>query len=497
MQAKLKNSKHPGTFAIAPGREFYGELKLAGPKTKLYLRDEDFFNAHGIPNLCVKGVLHDLTKVTLVDCISSGTGSASHGTEGYHFSTLFPHFVVRGDRHINPDEKMIAAVHFLIDDAATLFYDFDAFGAVIDARPLISQVVSANKIDREVAIGECPQIQYFTGKQQIFSTDTPIGKVSAYHSPSWSLGGPQGVYIKNKIRVSVEFVDDVKFRDAIDQVYLLRDYFGLLVGRPQNLSEIRLRLKSSPDQPIGLDVHWSWCPKRKKSASGYPPHPADVLIDAVRQPETFSTILVNWLDRQPTWRDARQRFHGIFARQRTYDIDRLVGAANMFDILPPSACPSGVELGPEMEEAKENARRVFKDLPASPERDSVLGALGRLGKPSLKRKVRFRAQIVLNALPEHFPELISVTDKAVDCRNYFVHGGEPPMDYSENSDMVWLFVDALEFVFAASDLIEAGWSIGEWSARSSISHPFGRYVRNYPMQLKRFQLATRGPAIAP
>ena len=45
--------------------------------------------------------------------------------------------------------------------------------------------------------------------------------------------------------------------------------------------------------------------------------------------------------------------------------------------------------------------------------------------------------------------------------------------------------------FLVTDKIAASRSL------SSNNSWFGRYVRNYPMQLKRFQLATRGPAIAP
>jgi hypothetical protein len=196
------------------------------------------------------------------------------------------------------------------------------------------------------------------------------------------------------------------------------------------------------------------------------------------------------------WRDARHRFFGVFAEQRAYDIDRLIGAANMFDILPPTAVPADVQLSPQLREAQTKARLLFKTLDHTQERDSVLGALGRLGKASLKRKVRARAQVVLNALPSCFPDLLSVAEQAVDCRNYFVHGGDPPLDYSEDSQIIWFFSDTLEFVFASSDLIEAGWDIKAWRARTSVSHPFGRYIISYAGQIAALKSlsATRGKA---
>jgi hypothetical protein len=468
-----------GEFDLGNGNQLVGVLKLAGPQTSLTLHSKEFFHPITTPGGFIRGLLRDLTKVSLIDCISPGAGTVSKGEERSYNADVFPHFVVSGTEYAAPAEKTISHTNFIIDDATTLFYDFDAFGSVIDARPLIREVVRANKLDREIQIGDHPQIQYFTGRHEIFRADTCIGRVSAHHSPSWSFPGPRGVHIKNRIRVSVDFQDCERFHDVIDRVYVLRDYFGLLVGRPQKLREIHIQSRKDSDSPAMLKVHWSLCPTRTKASNQQHPHPADVLIDAVRCNEEFSRVLGNWLQRQAAWRDARHRFFGIFAEQRTYDVNRLVGAANMFDILPPTAVPTDVELPPELLEAKRKARILFKALDPSPERNSVLGALGRLGKASLKRKVYARAQIVLDAMPSRFPDLLAVLDHAVDCRNYFVHGGDPPLDYEKNSQIIWFFADTLEFIFAASDLIEAGWDINAWNARTSISHPFGRYIRSY------------------
>jgi hypothetical protein len=219
-----------GEFDLGDGSTFTGKLKLAGPKTLLSLHGKQFFSPRRTPESYILGTLNDLTKVSLIDCISPGTGTRGTGDERTYFADIFPHFVVRGTRHLTPDEKSIKEAHFVVDDATTLFYDFDAFGSVIDAQPLIRQVVAANKIDREIPIGDHPQIVYFTGKRQIFCSDTPIGKVSAYHSPSWNLPGPSGVQIKNTIRVCVEFNEGVQFEAAIDRIYILRNYLGLLAG---------------------------------------------------------------------------------------------------------------------------------------------------------------------------------------------------------------------------------------------------------------------------
>jgi hypothetical protein len=57
------------------------------------------------------------------------------------------------------------------------------------------------------------------------------------------------------------------------------------------------------------------------------------------------------------WDDARLRFSNSFAEQQRYGIERLIGSANMFDILPSSAVPSAVPLTEELKAAKEAGGR--------------------------------------------------------------------------------------------------------------------------------------------
>ncbi len=143
----LEEAERAGIFTICPGKDIYGELTFAGPSTSLYLRDNEYFDTQGIPGQCLKGTLHDLTKVTLLHCITKSAGSATHGKERYWFASIFPHFVLHGDRQITHDEKTIIEVHFVMDDASVLFYDFDAFGSLIDARPFIEQIVRGDVLE--------------------------------------------------------------------------------------------------------------------------------------------------------------------------------------------------------------------------------------------------------------------------------------------------------------------------------------------------------------
>ncbi len=301
--------------------------------------------------------------------------------------------------------------------------------------------------------------------------------------------------LKNTIFVTIAFKEAVNFEDAIFHTSTLLRYLGILVGRPQNLLELSFRVESDNERPVLLKVYWSMAPKREPSHGEQKPRPADVLLDAVRQPEAFSRVLGKWLDRQQAWDDARLRFFNSFADQQHYSIDRLIGSANMFDILPSSAVPPDVQLSEELKAAKEECRKIFQQLEVSSERDSVLNALGRVGKSNLKQKIRHRAQPLIEAVGKRFPELVTVTDEAVNCRNHYVHGSEPRFNYSDNFGTVFFLTNTLEFVFAASDLIEAGWDVKAWSELSTtMSHPFARYRINYDLHLKELKALLRRTA---
>jgi hypothetical protein len=162
--------------------------------------------------------------------------------------------------------------------------------------------------------------------------------------------------------------------------------------------------------------------------------------------------------------------------------------------LPASAVPADVVLAAEVLEAKSECRKIFKNLPPTPERDSVLNALGRIGKSTLKRKVQHRAQFVVDAIGESLPDLFLAADEAVNCRNYYVHGGDARFNYRENFDVFVFLTETLEFIFAASELVECGWDIRAWKRnRSGITNPVGRYLINYKPLLTMLKKALQPP----
>lgn len=265
-------------------------------------------------------------------------------------------------------------------------------------------------------------------------------------------------------------------------------FLEIIVGRPQNLTKLVFLPASTGEHPKLLDVYWCIPPRRDADNESRKPHPVDLPIQVTVKPDEFTGVFKCWLERHDSWRNARTRFSTAFAHQNSYDIDRIVSAANMFDILPSTACPATVTLTPDLDQAVGNARKAFLALPAGSERDSILGCLGRIGKATLKSKVRGRAKLITDIVGDRFPELDMVVDQAVDCRNYYVHGSVAKIDYSKHFDQLHFFTDTLEFVFAASDLVESGWDIAAWTKQgSTLSHPFGQYRVNYAGQLSELK----------
>jgi ApeA N-terminal domain 1 len=495
MREKKKSSWESGHFKLDKERDLFGELKINGTKSRLYLYDTTLFNPRSIGDAVVTRVLQDLTKVSLLDCVPLKSGAYGGPKEKRNYLHLFPHFVVWGEQHLRPKDKVITHAEFLVDDASTLFYDFDAFSTVLDAGLHITELTRTNarRINRKIPVGSNPIIQYFTGKHQIVKTKTVLGEISAFHQIQHGLGGPEGVSIKNSIWLTIRFDKKRAFHEAQSDIVAVLRFVEIVIGRRQNLLKVNLRRGSFSREDL-YRVLWSH-PWRRKDSSREKPHPGDVLLDPIRGAKEFSRVLKGWLQRDEDYSDARGRFACSFSKGSRFSVDRLIGCANAFDILPASAVPADVELAADVLKAKAEAKKIFKDLRPSPERDSVLNTLGRIGKSTLKQKVRHRAQLVIDAIGESLPDLVLAADEAVNCRNYYVHGGDARFNYQENFDVFVFLTETLEFIFAASELVECGWDIRAWKrSRSGITNPVGRYLINYRPLLLTLKKALQPPS---
>lgn len=480
-----------GTFSLSGGPAAVGELRLAGASTNLRLHSDKFLHRVEDGSSLI-GTTYDGDHVTLIGCMSPGSGHSSRkdGSIRYH-ADVFPHYVAVGDRHLNPAEECITGIHFTTTDLKTLFYDFDAFSHVIDARPIIDTLLEETRRHRPVEKGEWPQVYYFTGKDRIVEVGTVVGKISVNHRPRASMGGPSGFYMKNRIAVSIEPYSPLTFDAAIDRMYEVCGFLSFAAGRAQGIERIDVCTNEVTDGiPQMMRIHQSHRQKAK-DVEHHRPHPGDVPLNPIGRRAEFDTVLADWLRRHSDWRLARGQYLRCLRNGNRYGVERLVAAANMFDILPTSAFPASLPLDADLASTRDACARLLRRHPVSPDRNSVLSALGRLGQLSLPKKVAHRVSVVEEGVGARFVDLQFVTNTAVKCRNYFVHGSAGDLDFSRIEPLVPFLTDALEFTFAASDLIEAGWDARRLASDAmGWGHSFARFRSSYDKSLSELRRAT-------
>jgi len=476
-------AKYSGKF-ISEGRELNGELTFSGADTKLYLHDPKFFFIEDEGYVNITGVLHDRTCVSLLQCLAGGTGQSwTEGQGSYHFSTVTPHYVLHGRSHLQPSDRTIKSIRFVLKDAALIFQDHHSFSTAHGITPEALKTLlksSPFKTTARKKVGRYPSVIFFSGEYTVFSVRTALGRISAYHVYSHRGGGTKGIGLENAVFCEVTFDRPVAFMEARIKLTDILRFFQIVSGRVQELERFQVVCKARGQEPAELDVYQCRPPTRTGTSEEMP-SASDLPVDAVARKKEFRDVLRNWLERNERWKPARSRFAASFSKENYFDIDRLTGAANMFDLLPEDAVPEHVTISPELEAARASSQTTFRALPDSPERNSVLGALGRLGHASLRTKINHRATPVIEAFGSELSDLRDVLAMAVEARNHFVHGTPTDIDYEAHFfETVAFFTRALEFVFVASDLLEAGWDGPAWlRSGAGQSHPLSHFVGNY------------------
>ena len=469
-----------GTFTLPGGRELVGELKVKRGNTNLRLHGNDSFDEiRGATD--ITGMSVDGKCVTLLDCSSPGVGYASKPDGQYLYNaSVFPHFVVTGNAHLPPNAASIASIAFRTRDLVSLFYDFDAFGTVFNPNADVMDVVlRRRRAIRPIKVGDSPWIGYFTGQLNVIEVATVLGKVVVGHRPQFSMGGPRGASIRGRMQAELVFDTPVDFDTAYGRANDLLCFFSMASGRRQATKRMKIMLatKSIEGHPQVLTVISSLAFRASKHDE-HKPHPSDVPLDPVCKRAEFEAVLIHWAARHGDWRAARGRYVGCLSKENKYGVDRLVAAANMFDILPNDAGLPPSDLEPSMISARDACMEMLRKEPVSVDRNSALSSLGRIGKPSLPKKVTHRAALVEAQFGEKFKDLQFVCTVAVKVRNFFVHGSSGDINMSKVEPFIAFLTNALEFVFGASDFIEAGWDATRWEG-GGWGHNFARFKGEY------------------
>ncbi|MGM3274765.1 HEPN domain-containing protein [Ralstonia sp. 24A2] len=484
--AKNAEIRSPGIFTMPDGQNVIGDLWLRRNRMNLTLHSHQKITRYREPSL-ITGVLGDLRKVSCLHSILEVLQSGRRGDSGsYHYAKILPNFVTVGDHYLEPDKSCISSIQLTTQDIGTLFHDFGAFQHTFLSKHDIDLLRGENGPFQDVEFGEHPDFFYFSGKQEIISVETELGQLRVHHRPSYRMGQTTGELVRNSMVIELAFGEPVNFGTCLDRVLSIHRFLSLMAGRRQSVDATQITI-TGKDRTIGegivlpaiLDLYWKYAPKKSKGNSNSP-HAGDLPLSPSQRPEEFSTVLSNWLAREHVWRQARVRYMGCLGKGQFYDIDRLVAAANMFDILPPEAIAATSTLPDQLENARKQCRAIFRKLPEGPERSSILGALGRMDKPSLTKKVLHRVNIVTDKIGNQLPDLSRAATVAVKIRNYFVHGSLDGIDHRRLEPLLPFLTETLEFIFAASDLIDSGWDAKRWVVSPyGTGHSFARFRWGY------------------
>jgi hypothetical protein len=459
-----------GRFLIGK-RRLLGRLILSGPDTRLEIYSPAAPMGMGrTPSL--RGVTQTGERVTL--CVVDWRGATSGPTadgKRYNTNQFFPHYVAIGKRLFDPNHRVISAISFTTDRANSIFSNDDCFG-IAQVNDITSILPDRAKNDgRPIKHGE---LFYYVSKGPIASVHTKTVNFVVNNVISYKWPSAAGIHLDNVIRLRLEFPKPVELQDAINAAFDFRCFCELLTVGPHCISEVQIEHKnaSEKEHPISLIISNSEKPNANRAVER-----RSSLILAGSHPKDFETVLSNWMATQTKRRIARLRLiEG--PRGETFTIERLVAAANAYDLLPFKSQP----LPPQVQSKLTELRKVVKTSLQSPYRDPILGAIGRLKGHNLRSKIVARFHVLPKPLQSKFPDMETVIGYCVQARNYFVHGTEPPTLSAKTIEAYWVFFTrTLEFIFIVTELSDCGW---RWNSKATDSRWFWSYLDNYEHDLK-------------
>lgn len=487
-----------GWFSIGSYRDLSGTLSLQSPNSVLDIWTNYSPNLNLLEEQDIIGILDSQEKVSLIQCINTSEKSTYNPPEvtfkHYKFS---PRYIIIGHDHLSRFDKVITEVSFTVDDAYALFKSGNFLKKFNLNSNQLKKLTSLEIFDEIQSREEDSEIIiYSMHRSPIFSVDTSIGNVSVYDSISTSYDLKE-MSIQQKISIHIKFVNSVSVEEMHGKINKMLRFLEIISGRPQSLLEVKIAIedKSKSSDREKLNIPLSLYINVYYDHNNYMKNPSpyfyDVLIYAFDRPDQFANLISNWLkrDEDGEWRIARHRFSNVWSKQRNYDPDRIVAAANMFDLLPQDIFHQEVKLSKDRIDSVEKSKNILNKLPCIPERDSILAYLEKIKKLSLKQKIRHRSQVIKNIIQDDLDlrEIDTITDKSVELRHFYVHGDNRNGRRKKLVKFTPFLTDTLEFVFCVSDLIELNWDFLSWYRRSGRArHPFSVYMYHYLDQSTEF-----------
>ena len=488
--------KHPiGVLIdVGDGRRLAGHLKLKRGR----LLDSNVLSAvsedvvHIRPGRSLHGVSVS-GRVSLLDCVS-GRFSRSAPSRDFliqHGEMSF-RYALFGTGHVSVDENCIRGIEFTLEgvESSVFIQDkFERFGHLFEPDDEILDAIERKRpasLPGDFVKGQA-MVSYFTGRWDYLSRfKTVLGTVHVGRSMKFDNFG-RGM--DDTPRIAIDFDDDPKtLGGAWEKMRDVRQFFAWMMGYAPAWKDIVVFTSELNEDGVRgvrdghLDVfgpsEWKGVPESARRCG--------TLIDASGNPGHFESVMTKWLERNddPRRKKANTRFFGSIQGMSSRVMeDGIVSAANTFDLLPDEDKPEPNPLAEDVLDVLADAKtKVKAAMDDGPLRQDLLNSLGRIRKNKrLRDLVEHRAAVVLNYFGrDKLADLECVIRLAVQCRNYYTHGGDERnsriVDFGD-SHVVDFLTQTLEFIYSASELLECGWD--PTTSAADEDHPIKAYVGSY------------------
>ncbi|MEJ8866798.1 HEPN domain-containing protein [Pseudomonas jessenii] len=467
------------------GNQILGELLLAGEETKLNLSSRKQIPYNPEPH-SLFGESIDHRKISLYDCVGQ-----SPFPEGVHPLPVFkretfPHYALIGSKHFSWNESVFKTVTFKTDDLGLLYSQRGSIGSALVDSEKLKEILGKTPAAKNLDPGNPTAIYYFAENTPPSPVSLKIGVFSIKTNFTTNTSDITGISCTKETSATLTYETPKTLDKIINDVTDILDFFTVIIGRSQGIQDLyaNTSLDAISAQSDATLVHWSLAPTAVGSSvqSRW-----DMPVIPDKSEEAFSNVFHNWIHRHDEWCIARSRILHSQRNGTYYDENRLIAAANAFDLLPDSSYPEIGKLTEETSLKKERCKEIIMEMKHGDERSQILGTLNFWGS-KLRDKILCKSKVVQENFNNHFQDLDDVLKIALKSRNFYVHGS----DYGHKfyQELTTFLTDTLEFVFIAADLIECGWDASQWVKQGhGMGHPLARYLHLYPSEIIRFNTA--------
>jgi hypothetical protein len=369
--------------------------------------------------------------------------------------------MILGDENVIPEKDKFNSISITVGNSRKLLLNLDSFGFVNVPTPELINALNEQPKTPNFDKAKRPVLAYFNGDCEIFKQDTKLGIISARNSIRHNyFGDASGVKIDNEVIITIEFHDGLYVDEALKQANLVSLFLRFIGGQGLFFNNITMK-KVDQDNCEYFVHHDSHEWKSISNGDDY----TSPLLDLTS--EGFPELLRRWFEKEDRT-NVRYSFYDTYFKD-VFTSDRLIAAANMFDIFPSTESEPSEAISSDTQKSLEKLLEYIEsnfsnNLEIKKQLNSSVGYIAKKPKnrkKALKERIQERLEIIrpeLKGLNLKIDELEFVIELGKQARNYYVHGKRPSkLSPEQCTKYKGLFIIAFEYIYALSELVECGW----------------------------------------